>query len=72
MKEHNRNNTQNHDTRYNVVHPEYGGYVHRTVFYSTSYKKTTVLICALSCKSLQVLKSAHLAADLCAHSYRSS
>ena len=38
MKEHNRNNKQNHDTRYNVVHPQCRGYVHRTVFYSTFYK----------------------------------
>ena len=38
MKEHNRNITQNHDTRYNVVQPQCRGYVHRTVFYSTFYK----------------------------------
>ena len=30
MKEHNINNTQNHDTRYNVVHPQCRGYVHKT------------------------------------------
>ena len=71
MKEHNRNNTQNHDTRYNVVHPQCRGYVHRTVFYSTFYKKTTVLICALSCRSLQVLKAMNIAAGLCTHSCRS-
>ena len=29
---------QNHNTRYNVVHPQFRGYVHRTVFYSTLYK----------------------------------
>ena len=32
IKEHNNN------TRYNVVHPQFKGYVHRTVFYSTLYK----------------------------------
>ena len=66
----NRDNHKNHNTRYNVVHPQCRGYVHRTVFYSTCYK-TTVLICAHSCRSLQSLKSAHTAAGLCAHSCRS-
>ena len=36
-----KNKTQhnkNHNTRYNVVHPQCRGYVHRTVFYSTFYK----------------------------------
>ena len=56
MKEHNINNTQIHDTRYNVVHPQCRGYVHRTVFYSTLYKKTIVLICTLSCRSSSVFK----------------
>ena len=32
------------------------------------FTKTTVLICALSCRSLQVLKAAHTAADLLNHS----
>ena len=64
MKEHNRHNTKNHNTRYNVVHPQCRGYVHRTVFYSTLYKnhssdlRTQLEIpsspqsCALSCRSL--------------------
>ena len=34
------NNTRNHNTRYNVVHPQCRGYVHKTVFYSTCYKTT--------------------------------
>ena len=34
------------------------------------FTKTTVLICALSCRSLQVLKVPHTAAGLCAHSCR--
>ena len=67
----NRNSTKNHNTRYNVVHPQCRGYVHRTVFYSTCYK-ITVLICALSCRSFQVLKAAHTAVGLCAHICRSS
>ena len=29
---------KNHETRYNVVHPQFRGYIHRTVFYSTLYK----------------------------------
>ena len=67
---HNRNNTKNHNTRYNVVHPQCRGYVHKIVFYSTLYKKITVLICALSCRSLQVLKAAHTAAEVIhAHSW---
>ena len=66
----NRNNTINHDTKYNVVHPQCRGYVHKTLFYSTCYK-TTVLICALSCRSLQSLKATHTVAGLCAHSCRS-
>ena len=53
-----------------MVHPQCRGYVHRTVFYSTCYK-TTVLICVLSCRSLQSLIAAHTAASLCAHSCRS-
>ena len=32
IKEHNNN------TRYNMVHPQFRGYVHITVFYSTLYK----------------------------------
>ena len=52
----NRDNHKNHNTRYNVVHPQCRGYVHRTMFYSTCYK-ITVLIYALSCRSLLVLKS---------------
>ena len=61
----NRDNHKNHNTRYNVVHPQCRGYVHRTVFYSTCYK-ITVLICALSCRSLLVLKiHAHSSRPLC-------
>ena len=59
----------NHNTRYNVVHPQCRGYVHRIVLYSTSLQ-VTVLICALSCRSFQVLKAAHTAAGLCTHSCR--
>ena len=33
--------------------------------------KIIVLICALSCRSLQVLKATHTDAGLCAHSCRS-
>ena len=36
------------------------------------FTKITVLICALSCRSFQVLKAVHIAAGLCAHSSRSS
>ena len=69
MKEHNRNNTQNHDTRYNVVHPQCRGYIHRTVFYSTFYKNhSSDLRTQLQIPS--VLKAAHTAAGLCAHSCR--
>ena len=56
---------QNHNTRYNVVHPQFSGYFHRTVFYSTLYKnhssdlRTQLQIpsipqsCTLSCRSLR-------------------
>ena len=57
---------QNHNTWYNVVHPQCRGYVHRTVFIQL-FTKTTVLICALSCRSLQVLKATHTAADFLNH-----
>ena len=33
------------------------------------FTKITVLIYALSCRSFQVLKAAHTATGLCAHSY---
>ena len=54
-----------------MVQPQCRGYVHRTAFYSTLYK-IIVLICALSCRSLHVLKAVHTAASLYAHSCRSS
>ena len=74
----------NHNTICNVVHPQCRGYVHKTVFIQLFTTKMTVLICALSYRSFQSLKSrtqqqasAHTAADLpfhqkplCAHSCR--
>ena len=63
--EHKRNNKKNHNTKYNVVHPQCRDYVHRTTFYSTFYKnhssdlRTQLSIpsipqsCALSCRSLR-------------------
>ena len=66
MKEHNINNTQNHDTRYNVVHPQCRGYVHRTAFYSTFYKNHSSDL-RTQLQILQVLKAAHTAADLLNH-----
>ena len=66
----NRNSTRNHNTGYNVVHPQCRGYVHKTVFLFNLLQSHS-LICALSCRSLQSLKSAHTAAGPCAHSCRS-
>ena len=65
----NRNNTRNHNTKYNVVHPQCRGYVHKLCFIQLATKPQ--LICALSCRSLQSLIAAHTAAGLYAHSCRS-
>ena len=65
----NRNNTINHDTKYNVVHPQCRGYVHNCVLFNLLQNHS--LICALSCRSLQSLTAVHIAAGLCAHSCRS-
>ena len=75
---------QNHNTKYNVVHPQCRGYVHKLRFIPLSSKPQ--LICALSCRSLQpFISRAHssrllrtqlqvflsfLAKTLCAHSCR--
>ena len=56
--EQNINNTRNHNTRYNVVHPQCRGYVHRTVFIFNSLQQHSYDLCT----ELQI--SAHLAADL--------
>ena len=66
----------NHNTRCNVVHPQFRGYVHRTMFYSTLYKNhSSDLRTQLQISSISQV--AHLAADLlnhpkniCAHSCR--
>ena len=60
---------QNHDTKYNVVHPQCRGYVHKLRFIPLSSKPQ--FICALSCRFLQLLTAAHTAAGFCAHSCRS-
>ena len=60
---------QNHNTKYNVVHPQCRGYVHKLCFIPLSSKPQ--FICALSCRSLQFLTAAHTAAGFCAHSCRS-
>ena len=60
---------QNHNTKYNVVHPQCRGYVHKLRFIPLSSKPQ--FICALSCRSLQSLIAAHTAAGFCAHSCRS-
>ena len=67
---------QKHNTKYNVVHPQCRGYVHKLHFIPLSSKPQ--FICALSCRFLQLLTAAHTAADLsffltktlCAHSCR--
>ena len=53
---------QNHNTKYNVVHPQCRGYVHKLRFIPLSPKPQ--FICALSCRFLQLLTAAHTAADL--------
>ena len=58
---------QNHNTRYNVVHPQFRGYVHRTVFYSILYKNHSSDL-RTQLQILQVLKATHTVAGLCAHS----
>ena len=83
MKEHNINNTQNHDTRYNVVHPQCRGYVHRTVFYSIFLQKPQFWSAHLatdpfspqsrahSCRPLRTQLQIFLSSKtLCAHSCR--
>ena len=60
---------QNHNTTYNVVHPQCRGYVHKLRFIPLSSKPQ--FICALSCRFLQLLTAAHTAAGFCAHSCRS-
>ena len=60
---------QNHNTTYNVVHPQCRGYVHKLHFIPLSSKPQ--FICALSCRFLQLLTAAHTAAGFCAHSCRS-
>ena len=60
---------QNHNTKYNVVHPQSRGYVHKLRFIPLSSKPQ--FICALSCRFLQLLIAAHTAAGFCAHSCRS-
>ena len=64
----NRNTQQNHNTKYNVVHPQCRGYVHKLRFIPLSSKPQ--FICALSCRFLQLLTAAHIAAGFCAHSCR--
>ena len=59
---------QNHNTKYNVVHPQCRGYVHKLHFIPLSSKPQ--LICALNCRSLQSLTAAHTTAGFCAHSCR--
>ena len=59
---------QNHNTKYNVVHPQCRGYVQKLRFIPLSSKPQ--FICALSCRFLQLLTAAHIAAGFCAHSYR--
>ena len=54
-----------------MVHRHCRGYVHRTVLYST-YLQVTVLICALSSRSFQVLKAVHTVVGLYANNCRSS
>ena len=62
---------KNHNTRYNVVHPQFRGYIQRTVFYSTLYKNhSSDLRTQLQIPSIP--QDVHLAADLCAHSCRCS
>ena len=60
---------QNHNTTYNVVHPQCRGYVHKMSFIPLSSKPQ--FICAHSCRFLPFLIAAHSAAGFCAHSYRS-
>ena len=55
---------QNHNTKYNVVHPQCRGYVHKLRFIPLSSKPQ--FICALSCRFLLPQNhslSAHSAAD---------
>ena len=60
---------QNHNTKYNVVHPQCRGYVHKLRFIPLSSKPQ--FICVLSCRFLQLLTVAHTAAGFCAHNCRS-
>ena len=69
MKEHNINNTKNQNTGYNVVHPSVGATSTELCFIQL-FTKITVPIYALSCRSFQVLKAAHTAAEVVhAHSW---
>ena len=74
MKEHNRNNIRTTTQDITWFTPSVGATSTELCFIQL-FTKPTVLICALSCRSLQVLKVAHTAADvlnhpksLCAHS----
>ena len=71
MHENNKTRTtqQNHNTKYNVVHPQCRGYVHKLRFIPLSSKPQ--FICAHSCRFLPSLIAAHTAAGFCAHSCRS-
>ena len=46
---------QNHNTKYNVVHPQCRGYIHKLRFIPLSSKPQ--FICALSCRFLQLTDS---------------
>ena len=59
---------QNHNTKYNVVHPQCRGYVHKLRFIPLSSKPQ--FICALSCRFLLPLTAAHTAVGFYAHSCR--
>ena len=70
-KEHNNNTTKTTTHDITWFTPSLGVTSTELCFIQL-FTKTTVLICALSCRSLQVLKAAHTATGLCAHSCRSS
>ena len=63
MKEHNKNNTRTTTQGITWFTPSIGATSTKLCFIQL-FTKTTVLICALSCRSLQVLKAAHIAAGL--------
>ena len=69
-KEHNNNTTKTTTHDITWFTPSVGATSTEMCFIQL-FTKTTVLICALSCRSLQVLKATHIAANLCAHSCKS-